>query len=47
MGLPVEDVDEVLLATDYKPLALAASLRVDKPRRAGWPALLPSSPRGL
>lgn len=27
MGLPVEDVDAVLLAADYKPLALAASLR--------------------
>ena len=27
MGLPVEDVDEVLLAADYKPLALTASLR--------------------
>jgi hypothetical protein len=27
MGLPVENLDEVLLAADYKPLALAASLR--------------------
>lgn len=27
MELPVEEVDAVLLAADYKPLALAASLR--------------------
>ncbi len=27
MGLPVEDVDAILLAADYKPIALTASLR--------------------
>lgn len=27
MGLPIEDVDAILLAADYKPLALMASLR--------------------
>ncbi|MGE3795153.1 MAG: helix-turn-helix domain-containing protein [Dehalococcoidia bacterium] len=27
MGLSVEDTDEILLAADYKPLALARSIR--------------------